>query len=110
MDPGKLVSLNILGNDFFHLVDCLSSELFRNYKSSAALLELSEEEDMWELQVFVNQFIRIYAETSAQLIPFCRDLRGRLDDKDYSVEFYQILNQAFLNHFYNNECQNSLPA
>ena len=110
MDPGALITLNILGEDFFHLVDFLSSELYGRYQNSAAMLELSEEEFLWELQVFVNQFIRICAETSSELIPFYRELRVRFDNEGFCIEFHQVLNQAFLDHFYHNEGQNSLPA
>ena len=110
MDPGALITLNLLGEDFFHLVDFLSSELYGRYQNSAAMLELSEEEFLWELQVFVNQFIRICAGTSSDLISFCSELRFRLDEEGFYIEFQQMLNQAFLNHFYHNEGQNSLPV
>ena len=110
MDPGALITLNILGEDFFYLVDFLSSELYGRYQSSAVLLELSKDEFLWELQVFVNQFIRICAETSSELISFCRELRVRLDDEGFCGEFHQVLYQAFLDHFYHNEGQNYLPA
>ena len=110
MEPGALITMNVLGEDFFHLVDFFSSELYCKNQNSAALLELSEEEFLWELQVFVNQFIRICAETSSELILFCRELRVRLDDEGFCIEFNQMLNQAFLDHFYHNEGQNSLPA
>ena len=110
MDPGALISLNILGEDFFYLVDFLSSELYGRYRNSVAMLELSEEEFLWELQVFVNQFIRICAETSSDLIPFCRELRVKLDDEGFCIEIHNVLKQAFLDHFYHNEGQNSLPA
>ena len=75
MDSRKLKSLNALGDDFFFLVDHLSSFLFGNYKTSAALLELTQEEFHWEIQIFVNQFLRQCAESSTELLPFCRRLR-----------------------------------
>ena len=75
MDSRKLKSLNALGDDFFFLVDHLSSFLFGNYKSSTALLELTQEEFHWEIQIFVNQFLRQCAESSTELLPFCRRLR-----------------------------------
>lgn len=110
MDSGTLISLNILGEDFFHLVDCLSSELYCRFQNSMGLLELSEEEYLWELQVFVNQFIRICAENSSELIPFCHELRNMLDDERFYIEFHQVLNKSFLDHFYHNEVQNSFLA
>ena len=110
MDSNKLHSLKALGEDFFHLVDCLSSDLFEQYRTCAALLELSEEEFHWELQVFVNQFLRHCAESSAQLIPFCRQLRSDLGKDGFSNEFHRILGQSYQDHFYTSEGQNCLLA
>ena len=110
MDAQKLNSLNALGEDFFFLVDHLSSFLFENYQTSVALLELTQEEFHWEIQIFVNQFLRQCAESSTQLLPFCRQLRENLDESEFSNTFNNLLDQAFLDHFYTSEVQNTLPA
>ena len=110
MDAQKLNSLNALGEDFFFLVDHLSSFLFENYQTSVALLELTQEEFHWEIQIFVNQFLRQCAESSTQLLPFCRLLRENLDESEFSKTFNNLLDQAFLDHFYTSEVQNTLPA
>ena len=87
-----------------------SSFLFGNYKSSTALLELSQEEFHWEIQIFVNQFLRQCAESSIELLPFCRRLRNNLTETEFSSAFQNILDQAFVDHFYTSEIQNTLPA
>ena len=62
MDSRKLKSLNALGDDFFFLVDHLSSFLFGNYKSSTALLELTQEEFHGEIQILARYiFITVNA-------------------------------------------------
>jgi hypothetical protein len=110
MDVHKLNSLNALGEDFFFLVDQLSSFLFDKYQSSAALVELTQREFHWEVQIFVNQFLRQCAESTIQLLPFCQQLRANLDESAFSISFKELLDQAFLNHFYTSEVQNTLPA
>jgi len=110
MDSRKLKSLNALGDDFFFLVDHLSSFLFGNYKSSTALLELTQEEFHWEIQIFVNQFLRQCAESSTELLPFCRRLRDNLTETEFSSAFQNLLDQAFVDHFYTSEVQNTLTA
>ena len=110
MDAQKLNSLNALGEDFFFLVDHLSSFLFENYQTSVALLELTQEEFHWEIQIFVNQFLRQCAESSTQLLPFCRQLRENLNESEFSNTFNNLLDKAFLDHFYTSEVQNTLPA
>ena len=110
MDSKKLKSLDALGDDFFFLVDHLSSFIFGNYKTSASLLELTQEEFHWEIQIFVNQFLRQCAESSTELLPFCRRLRDNLTETEFSSAFQNLLYQAFVDHFYTSEIQNTLPA
>lgn len=108
MDSNKLHALKVLGDDFFYLVDSLSSDLFVQFRTCAPLLEMSETEYHWELQVFVNQFLRHCSESSDQLIPFCRQLRRNLGVNDFSREFHRMLGQAYQDHFYTSEGQNNL--
>ncbi len=105
MDSEKLLNLKALGTDFFSLVDQLSRELFKNYRDSAPLLELSEDEYLWELQIFANQFLRHCAGSSMQLRSFCRQLHRNLDDSEFHMEFNRVLDQAFLDHFFTSESQ-----
>ena len=72
--------LEALGQDFFYLVDNLSSELHKNHLKDAPILDLSESEFPWELQVFANQFLRECAQSKGELTKFCSGLRKKLDD------------------------------
>lgn len=105
MDSEKMRNLNALGTDFFSLVDQLSMELFHNYRDSAPLLELSENEFLWELQIFANQFLRHCAESSMQLRSFCSQLQRNLEDWAFRKEFSHVLDQAYLDHFFTLESQ-----
>jgi len=93
-------ALDALGQDFFYLVDQLSTGLHEKHEKDATLLDLSELEFPWELQVFANQFLRECAQTSRQLTLFCRGLRKKLEDKEFSQEFLEILDEAYQHHFY----------
>jgi len=93
-------SLDVLGTDFFYLVDDLSSSLHEKYPKDAPLLDLNESEFPWELQVFINQFLRECAQTSTQLSFFCHGLRKKLDDPEFKKEFWKILDEAYKHHFF----------
>ena len=71
LGPDEGRALAVLGADFFFLVDELSSTLHVKHPLDAPLLDLSESEFPWELQVFTNQFLRECAQTSRQLTFFC---------------------------------------
>ena len=100
LGPYKCRALDALGKDFFYLVDQLSAELHENHRQDALLLDLSESEFPWELQVFANQFLRECAQSPRQLALFCLGLRKKLDDKEFSHEFWKILDEAYQHHFY----------
>ena len=58
LGPDEGRALDVLGTDFFHLVDQLSTGIHEKHEKDAPLLGLSESEFTWELQVFANQFLR----------------------------------------------------
>ena len=93
-------SLDVLGADFFYLVDNLSASLHEKNPKDAPLLDLNESEYPWELQVFINQFLRECAQTSTQLAFFCHGLRKKLDDNEFKLEFWKILDEAYKHHFF----------
>ena len=110
MDVHKLKALKALGEDFFFLVDQLSTFLFEKYPNSSALVELTQKEFHWEVQIFVNQFLRQCAESSTQLLPFCQQLRTNMNECTFMISFKELLDQAFIDHFFTSEVQNTLPA
>ena len=92
--------LDALGQDFFYLVDRLSADLYEKHSKDAPLLDLSESEFPWELQVFANQFLRECAQSKGELTKFCCGLRKKLKDKEFRKEFWEILDSAYQQHFY----------
>ncbi|MBC8259925.1 MAG: hypothetical protein H8E38_12970 [SAR324 cluster bacterium] len=100
LGPDEGRALDVLGEDFFYLVDLLSNELHQKHMQDAPLLGLSEAEFPWELQVFSNQFLRECAQTAQELTTFCHGLRNKLEDLEFSKEFWNILDEAYQHHFY----------
>ena len=78
LGPDEGSALDVLGTDFFHLVDQLSTVIHEKHEKDAPLLDLSESEFTWELQVFANQFLRECAQTPRQLALFCLGWRKKL--------------------------------
>ena len=89
-----------LGQDFFYLVDQLSTDLHEKHPQDAPLLDLSESEFPWELQVFANQFLRECVQSKGELTKFCCGLRKKLEDTEFRKEFSKILDAAYQRHFY----------
>jgi len=100
LGPDEGRALDVLGKDFFYLVDQLATKLFEKHEKDAPLLDLSESEFPWELQVFANQFLRECAQSSQQLNIFCKGLRKKLAHSDFNQPFWKILNEAYQHHFY----------
>ena len=92
--------LDALGQDFFYLVDQLSADLHEKHHRDAPLLDLSESEFPWELQVFANQFLRECAQSKGELTKFCCELRKKLEDTEFRKKFWKILDEAYQQHFY----------
>ena len=100
LGPEEGRALDVLGSDFFYLVDNLSESLHSKHPEDAPLLNLNETEFPWELQVFINQFLRECAQTSTQLSFFCHGLRKKLDDSEFKKEFWKVLDDAYKQHFF----------
>ncbi|MBS1256215.1 MAG: hypothetical protein MAG581_02028 [Deltaproteobacteria bacterium] len=100
LGPYEVQALDVLGQDFFYLVDQLSANLHENHLQDAPLLDLSESEFPWELQVFANQFLRECAQSTGRLTNFCEGLRKRLDEPEFRKDFWRLLDEAYKHHFY----------
>ena len=108
LGPEEGRALDVLGHDFFYLVDNLSDSLHSKHPEDAPLLNLNETEFPWELQVFINQFLRECAQTSTQLSFFCNGLRKKLDDSEFKKEFWKVLDEAYKHHFFIVDSKNEL--
>ena len=100
LGPEEGRSLDVLGTDFFYLVDNLSASLHEKNPKDAPLLDLNESEFPWELQVFANQFLRECAQSKGELTKFCIGLRKKLEDTEFRKKFWKILDAAYQQHFY----------
>ena len=100
LGPSDGRALDSLGQDFFYLVDQLSTELHEKHTKDARLLDLSESEFPWELQVFANQFLRECVHPKGELKNFCCGLRKKLENKEFRKEFWKLLDAAYQQHFY----------
>ena len=100
LGPYEGRALDALGHDFFYLVDHLSADLHEKHTKDAPLLDLTESEFPWELQVFANQFLRECAQSKGELIKFCKGLRKKLEEKEFRNKFWKILDAAYKQHFY----------
>ena len=100
LGPYESQALDALGQDFFYLVDHLSAELHEKNLQDAPLLDLSESEFPWELQVFANQFLRECVQSKGELTKFCCGLRKKLEDTQFRKKFLKILDEAYQQHFY----------
>ena len=100
LGPYEGRALDALGQDFFYLVDQLSAMLHEKHPQDAPLLDLSESEFPWELQVFANQFLRECVQSKVDLTKFCCGLRKKLEDTEFRKKFWKILDAAYQQHFY----------
>ena len=100
LGPYEGRALDALGQDFFYLVDQLSTELHEKHPQDAPLLDLNESEFPWELQVFSNQFLRECVQSKVDLTKFCCGLRKKLEDTEFRKKFWEILDTAYQQHFY----------
>ena len=108
LGPYEGRALDALGQDFFYLVDQLSAELHEKHPKDAPLLDLSESEFPWELQVFANQFLRDCVQSKGELTKFCCGLRKKLEDKVFRKKFCKILDTAYQQHFFVTDSKNHL--
>jgi hypothetical protein len=97
----EIQSLNVLGSDFFTLVDELSSDLLLQHQHDYLLLEMDLQTFHWELQVYVNQFLRESCGSPLRLRSFCKQFRQQLqDDPSFAMELNQSLVEGYQTRFY----------
>ena len=96
----EVLTLHVLGEDFFSLVDTFSQQLFEEFQGDLLLLEMEPESFLWELQVLTNQFLRKSIDSPLQLRPFCRQLRQQIQNPTFADEIYSMLKKTIKDHFY----------
>lgn len=100
MTTGEIQSLAVLGEDFFYLVDKITLSIYTQRTQDCLMLDLSDEQFLWELQVFTNQFLRNLCESILKLKAFCGKLKEALKDDDFQQDFLKRLEQAYQDHFF----------
>lgn len=79
MTSNEISSLQALGKSFFDLVECLSQKLFQQRVEDAPLLSLTEPQFFWEIQVFVNHFIRTSCQSPSVFALFVKIFWNNLE-------------------------------
>ncbi len=100
LSPQEINSLNVLGKDFFTLIDHIVTELLIEHTNDHHLLELSLQEFLWELQIFANQFLRESAGSIMKLRSFCQECLIKLRNKKFYNQFMQEVYEAYTEHFF----------
>ncbi len=108
MSAREIHSLRVLGPDFFNLVDRIAQDLQEQRPHDHLMMEMTEDEFLWELQVFANQFIRQCAESPLKLKPFCSHLMENLDDPEFRVQFDELLTTFYEQHFFTDSSESGL--
>ena len=103
LDQQEITSLNVLGKDFFTLIDHVVTELFISRTDDCFLLDLSLQEFLWELQIYTNQFIRKEAGSVLKLRQFCQECLTQLQNEGFYQKFMQKIHEAYLTHFFIDE-------
>ena len=103
----EIHSLATLGNDFFYLVDHLSANLFIKYSSHCELLELSLQEFLWKLQIFINRFLRAKAGSPLKIREFCRQIVLSLENSTFCDQLEQELQEEYQQYFFISEIETS---
>ncbi|MBF0349851.1 MAG: hypothetical protein HQM11_02410 [SAR324 cluster bacterium] len=104
LDQEEITSVNVLGKDFFNMVDRFTIQLFIQRAGDSLLLELSREEFLWELQIFVNQYIRGCCSSPLKLRAFCASLAQKLREESFYKEFMADIELSYEKHFYMEDC------
>lgn len=103
----EIHSLAILGNDFFYIVDHLSANLFIRHASHCELLELSLQEFLWKLQIFINRFLRAKAGSPLKIREFCRQTVLSLENSSCCDQLEQELQEEYQQYFFISEIETS---
>ena len=107
LDHQEITSLNVLGKDFFTLIDHVVTELFIARTDDCFILDLSLQQFLWELQIFTNQFIRKEAGSVLKLRQYCQECLTQLPNQAFYQTFIQQINDAYLDHFFIEESDNA---
>ena len=110
MSAREIHSLRVLGPDFFELVDRIAQDLRDKRPYDHMMMEMSEDEFLWELQIFANQFLRQCAESPLKLKPFCAQLLVNLDEPEFRVQFDEVLQTFYEQHFFTEDEEPTLPS
>ena len=100
LTASEVFSLNVLGEEFFEMVDQITRDLFVRHGGDCLLLEMTQEEFWWELQVFSNLFLRECCQSAIHLKGFCKELKIKFEIHEFREEFAELLDQTYQNHFY----------
>ncbi|MBF0278222.1 MAG: hypothetical protein HQM13_10540 [SAR324 cluster bacterium] len=107
LDHQEINSLNVLGRDFFKLIDHIVSEIFTTRAGDCFLLELSLQEYLWELQIFTNQFIRREASSILKLRHFSEKCLIQFQNEDFYDSFMKKVYEEYTNHFFTQDSNNA---
>lgn len=100
LNPQEIVSLNVLGKDFFTLIDHIVSKILVDRPEDYLLLGIDPEQYLWEIQVFLNQYIRDHAGSVMKLRSFCRDCLDSLQEESYYHQFMKKVYDAYTERFF----------
>ncbi|MBF0287541.1 MAG: hypothetical protein HQM14_06955 [SAR324 cluster bacterium] len=100
LSPQEINSLNVLGKDFFTLIDHIVTELLVGHTEDHRLLELPLQEFLWELQIFANQFVRGSAGSIMKLRSFCQACLIQLRNEQFYSEFMEEVCDAYTEYFF----------
>ena len=106
LTPEEITSLKVLGKNFFTLIDRLAAELLIEHAEDSFLLEMSLQTFSWEVQIFVNQFVRKEAGSVLKLRQYCTTCLKQFDNKTFYQNFNQRVYEGYVEHFFVKESDN----
>lgn len=107
LNPQEITSLNVLGKDFFTLIDYIVSSVFIDHANDRVILGLTMQDFLWELQVFVNQYIRAQVGSVLKLRGYCGKRIQLLQNQLFYNEFMKDVEDAYAKHFFNETSDSS---
>ncbi len=100
LDHQEINSLNVLGKEFFTLIDHIVSEILISRAGDCFLLELSLQEYLWELQIFTNQFVRKEAGAILKLKHFSQECLVEFQNEIFYQTFMKKVYEMYTHHFF----------
>ena len=100
-----VASLQVLGNDFFHLVDRMATDIFVVRTSDCFLLGLSLQNFLWELQIFSNRLIRLQCPSLLKLREFCQNWSARMQDERTHQQMMEEILKFYEDFFFVRESE-----